>query len=199
MLEQLTEYVTGNPWTYGVVFAIAAIDAFFPLVPSETVLITAGTLSTGGDLLWYGVIPAGALGAFAGDNFTYMLGATLGERAALRLTGERGRRRLAWARRLLDEHGALIIITARFIPGGRTATMLAAGTVEMTWRRFVLYDAVAVTVWSTYSTMIGYLGGTAFEENLWLALGLGFGIALAVAALIEAGRRWRHLLQGKKG
>jgi membrane-associated protein len=190
--DRVTEYVSESPLTYGVLFLVSALDAFFPLVPSETAVIAAGTLAATGDLFLWAIIPAAALGAFAGDNVSYGLGAVFGERAAKRLfRGEKGRRRLRKAQSLLDRYGALVIVLARFIPGGRTATTFAAGTLDLTWRRFALYDAIAVTVWAVYATMIGYLGGTAFRENIWQALLLGFGIAIAVTALIELVRRVR--------
>jgi membrane-associated protein len=189
VFDRITEYVGGSPLTYGVVFAVSAIDAFFPLVPSETVVITAGTLAAGGGLLLYLVIPAAALGAFAGDNLSYALGDLFGERATKRLfSSEKGQLRLRQAQHLLDRYGAIVIIAARFIPGGRTATTFAAGTFDMTWRRFVLYDAIAATIWATYAGLIGYLGGSAFQE-IWKALALGLGIALAVAGVIEVVRR----------
>jgi membrane-associated protein len=190
--DRATEYVSESPLTYGVLFLVSALDAFFPLVPSETAVIAAGTLAGSGDLLLYLVIPAAALGAFAGDNVSYGLGALFGERAAKRLfSGEKGRRRLKKAQRLLDRYGAIVIIAARFIPGGRTATTFAAGTLDMTWRRFLLYDAIAATVWAVYAGLIGYLGGSAFREDIWKALALGFGIAIAVTAAIELVRRLR--------
>jgi membrane protein DedA with SNARE-associated domain len=190
--DRVTEYVSGSPLTYGVLFLVSALDAFFPLVPSETAVIAAGTLAGSGALLVYLVIPAAALGAFVGDNISYGLGAVFGERAAKRLfSGEKGRRRLSKAQRLLDRYGAIVIIAARFIPGGRTATTFSAGTLDMPWRRFLLYDAIAATVWAVFAGMIGYLGGSAFREDIWKALALGFGIALVVAAAIELVRRLR--------
>jgi membrane-associated protein len=190
--DRVTEYVSESPLTYGVLFLVSALDAFFPLVPSETAVIAAGTLAgTGGLLLWV-VIPAAALGAFVGDNVSFGLGSVFSERACRRFfSGEKGRRRLRKARRLLDRYGAIVIIAARFVPGGRTATTFAAGTLDMTWRRFLLYDAIAATVWAVYAGMIGYLGGSAFQEDLWKALALGFGIALAVTGAIELVRRLR--------
>jgi membrane-associated protein len=194
-LDRATDYVSGSPVTYAVVAAISAVDAFFPLVPSETAVITAGMLAASGDLWIYVLLPAAAIGAFAGDNITYAVGATLGERASGKLlSGEKGKRRLDWAQRQLDDHGALVIVAARFIPGGRTATTFAAGTLDLTWRRFAVYDAVACALWATYCVTIGYLGGSTFRKETWKALALGFGIALAVAGLIELARRiqaWR--------
>ncbi len=191
-LDKATDYVSGSPATYAVIAAVSAVDAFFPLVPSETTVIAAGTLASSGDLMLWAIVAAAAIGAFAGDNFTYGIGALFGERAAQKVSGEKGRRRMQWARRMLDEHGGVIILAARFIPGGRTATMLAAGTFEMTWRRFAIYDAVAVTLWASYAALLGYIGGAAFREETWKALALGFGIALAVGAVIELARRIRE-------
>src|ERR671918_518107 len=121
------------------------------------------------------VFAVSAIDAFVGDNISYALGDQLGERLADRLVS---RERLRWARRLLERSSALILIVARFIPGGRTATTFAAGTVDFAWRRFVVFDAIAVVVWATYAALIGYLGGAAFDEDIWKALALGFGIAL---------------------
>ncbi len=195
--DRATEYISESPLTYGVVFAISGVDAFFPLVPSETAVIAAGTLAGSGNLLVYLLIPAAALGAFAGDNISYALGAIFGERAAERLfKGEKSRRRLAWARRVLDRHGGPIIIAARFIPGGRTATTFAAGMLDMTWRRFAVYDAIGATVWAVYATMIGYLGGATFQDELWKALLLGFGGAIVITGAAEIVRRI-HARRGK--
>lgn len=193
-LDDVADYVSESPLTYGALFLVSGLDAFFPLVPSETAVIAAGTLAATGDLLLWAVIPAAALGAFAGDNVSYGLGALFGERAAKRLfRGDKGRRRLQRAQRLLDRYGVLVIVLARFVPGGRTVTTFAAGTLDLTWRRFALYDAIAVTVWAVYAAMLGYLGGAAFREDIWKALLLGFGIAVVVTGVIELVRRVRRV------
>ena len=36
--------VSGSDWSYLIVFAIAMLDAFFPVVPSEATVIAAGVL-----------------------------------------------------------------------------------------------------------------------------------------------------------
>lgn len=188
--DRVLEYVGDNPWTYAVVVGVSALDAFFPVVPSETVVIAAGTIAAGGDLLIYAVVPAAALGAFAGDNVSYFLGDRIGEPAAKRLfKGAKSRSRLRWAQRMLDRHGAAIIVAARFIPGGRTATTFSAGMLDLTWRRFAAYDAVAVSVWALYAGLVGFLGGAAFQDELWKALALSFGLALVLMVAVEGWRR----------
>jgi membrane-associated protein len=193
-LDWFVEAISGSPWTYGVLFAVAALDAIFPIVPSETAVITGGVVAAAGDLQIVFVILVAAAGAFAGDNATYAIGRFLGHGAAERIArGERGKRSLAWARRTLGERGALLIVVSRFIPGGRIATMLTAGLVDYPWKqRFLPADAAAALLWAVYSALVGYLGGKTFEEEPWKALVLAFGIAFGVAILVEGVRRLRH-------
>jgi membrane-associated protein len=187
----LLEFVSGSPWTYGLVLSLALLDAILPVVPSETAVITAGVVAAQGDLSIGVVLAAAAVGAFLGDNLTYWIGRRFGHRAAGRfLRGEKGRRALTWATNTLDERGGLLIVVARFIPGGRIATMLAAGTVGYPWlRRFVPYDAVAATFWACYAGLLGYFGGKAFQNSTWKALLVAFVIAGGIALAIEGMRR----------
>ena len=153
-------------------------------------VIPASVHSAQGHLLIAAVVPAAALSAFAGDHLSYFLGRFLGQRAARRITrGEKGARRLEWAQRALERRGAALIVVARFIPGGRTAATLAAGTLDMPWRSFALADAVAAVLWAVYASMIGYLGGSAFSEGGWRPLALSLGVAAALACALEAYRR----------
>jgi len=192
VFTSLTHAISGSPWTYAIIFGIAFLDAFFPLVPSETAVITGGVLAASGDLRIELVLVAGALGAFAGDNFTYALGRVFGTRLSGWLfRGDRGERSLEWVERNLDEHGVTLILVARFIPGGRTATMFMCGLTEYPWRRFVLLTLAAATAWALYAGLLGYFGGKTFEDNTLAGLLLAFAIAGAVALLIEVVRRVR--------
>jgi membrane-associated protein len=189
--QWLIDVVSGSPWTYGLIFAVAALDAVFPFVPSESVVITAGVLAAQGDLRLELIIPVAALGAMCGDNTSYLIGSRLGRPAARKfLRGERGKKALEWGEKTLTEHGGLLIVVARFVPGGRTATTFAAGTLEYPWRRkFLPYDAIAGCLWASYAALVGYFGGKTFEDSPWKALLLAFGIAFAVVIVVELIRR----------
>ena len=81
MFDQFTELVAGaSGWAYAVVFLVAFLDAILPVVPSETVVITAGVVAAGGDLRLGLIIVMAAGGAFAGDNFAYFPGRRYGAR-----------------------------------------------------------------------------------------------------------------------
>jgi membrane protein DedA with SNARE-associated domain len=77
----LVEDVMSSPWIYPLLFALAAVDGFFPLVPSETSVIAAGVFAAAGDPNLQLVILAAGLGAFAGDQVSYTVGRLAGSRA----------------------------------------------------------------------------------------------------------------------
>lgn len=93
-LESLTELISSSPWTYAVIFAVAALDAVFPIIPSESVLITAGVVAAVGELSITFVIATGAAGAFVGDSGAYVLGRAVNAKVKhLIVAGRRGARR----------------------------------------------------------------------------------------------------------
>ena len=196
MFDWLTHEVSQSALTYPVVGLSAAIDVLFPLVPSETIVITASVLAAQGDLLIWLIVPSVAIGAFIGDNLCYLLGRRIGDPIADRLfDDEKGQARLQWAEEALRRRGAILIGVGRFIPGGRTATTFAAGTLEMPYRQFATADALAASIWALYVSMLGYLGGETFKDSLWLPLLTSFAGAMAVGAGFEVWRR----LQSRRG
>lgn len=191
MFDQFTDLVAdASGWAYLIILVLAVVDVIIPIVPSETAVITAGVVASSGGLSLPLVLLVAALGAFAGDNLAYGIGATYGRRPNNRLTrGEKARRRVDWAKKQLDERGGELIAVARFIPAGRTAVTLSAGLTSFPWRRFAKYDAIAAVLWAGYASLLGYFGGRAFEEQAWKGLLLALGIAFAVTIVVE-GVRW---------
>ena len=189
----IADWVSGAWWSYPLIFAVAVVDAFFPLVPSETVVVIGGSLASSGDLSFLLVVLAGAAGAVVGDNISYGIGTLVGERTVKRwFSSENAHRRFEWAERTLAERGAYIIIIARFIPGGRTAVTFSAGYVHsLPWRRFIVYDVIAGTVWATYAASLGYFGGKTFEDHPFWGILIALGIALTLGLAVEAVRHLR--------
>ena len=187
MFGNLTELVAdASGWAYTIVFLLAFLDVFLPVVPSETAVVTAGVVAGAGDLSLAIVIVAAATGAFLGDNTSYLVGRRYGHRATDRFFGKgKGPERLDWAERQLNERGGELIVVGRFIPGGRTLVTLSAGTLHYPWGRFAFFDAVAAIGWALYASILGYVGGHAFERAPWKGLLLALGIAFAVTGSIE--------------
>ena len=194
LFDQFVQWVSGAWWTYPLVFAVSAIDAFFPLVPSEATVITAGVVAGAGDLSLPLIIVCAAAGAIVGDNICYGLGYWLGEERATALfaRNEKTRSAFEWASRQVQERGFYLIIVGRFIPGGRTAVTFSCGfTHAIRYRRFLLADVIAGVLWASYAALLGYVGGKRFEDAPWKGLLVAFGIAVAASGVIELARRLR--------
>jgi membrane-associated protein len=192
-LNNLIDFLTGSVWTYPILFGICLGDAVFPVLPSETAVIVCGIQAARGQLSLGWVIAVAALGAFAGDNASYAAGRWLGTPVVKRFfSGEVAKRRLDWADRFLKERGSYVLIVARFVPGGRTATTFTAGLVHLRWStRFAPYIFIAAILWASYGALLGYLGGRTFEKQPIYALLLALGIAGVITVGVELFRRAR--------
>jgi membrane protein DedA with SNARE-associated domain len=192
---------TGAAASYVIAVAVPALDAIFPVLPSESVIIALGVATAGStDPRIALLVACCAAGAFGGDNLSYLLGRRFGpwvERRFFR--GAAGARRRAWAERSLSRFGMQLIIVCRFFPGGRTAVTLCCGMMGYPRRRFVAAAAAAAAIWAGYSFFLGRLGGRAFEGNPWAGFAVAFGVTVAVSGLIEAIRRIRGRRPSRRG
>ena len=184
---------SSNWYFLAIIFAVAYLDSVVPIVPSETMVIIGGVAAGRGDQLLIAVIVAGAVGAFLGDTTAYLLGNRMSgfieRRAADR---PKLRRRLDWASDQIHTRGGLLLITARFIPGGRTALTITSGITNQPRRWFMGWVAIAGVIWASYAALLGYIGGQAFQDNHTLAFLVAFGAALGVTAVIEIVRHLRN-------
>jgi membrane protein DedA with SNARE-associated domain len=190
----LTSLQPDSGLSYAIALVIPALDAIFPVLPSETAVIALGVATAGStDPRIALLVACVAIGAFLGDNLSYLIGRWFGPWAERRFfSSGKGARQRAWAEQSLEKWGMPLIIVCRFIPGGRTAVTLCCGLIGYSHRRFMSATAVAAVIWALYSFFLGRLGGRAFENNTWAGLLLSVGITLVISALVEAVRRIRR-------
>lgn len=181
-----------SPWIYVIIFSIAFLDGFFPVVPGETSVIIAGASAASGNPNIALVFAAAAVGAFGGDHVSYAIGRFGFARIARKLKpGTKKKKAFDWAHDSLIKRGGMVLVVARYIPGGRTAITITSGALRYPLRKFGLFDSIAAVSWAIYSGTIGYIAGWYFEDRPLAALALGFIIAMTCAGIIELSR---HLL-----
>ena len=190
-MDALYDLLAQPPTAYLILFAIAAGDAVFPVLPSESAAILAGVLAAvEPEISLPAVLGAAAAGAFVGDSTSYALGRFGGRRAQQRFfDGPYARRGVRWACIELRRRGGTILLVARFVPGGRTGATFTSGLTKFHYGRFAFYTAIAACIWSLYAVLLGYFGGRVFHERPLLAVGVAFAVAAAIGVGSVAGRR----------
>jgi membrane protein DedA with SNARE-associated domain len=185
-------------WFHPLTALLVALDAPAPPVPSELFVIGSGAMAQLGTV---GLVPsllAAWLGCWAGDVGLYAL-------FRYRLTGLLDR--TTWGQRihrgilrLLDKAGPApsyaTLFVLRFISGGRTASMAAAGIASLPWRPFLLLSGAGALVWSGYMVGLGWVTGSATGLPTWasavVGMVLGTLAGLVIAGVIAVRRRSRE-------
>jgi membrane-associated protein len=198
VLTRLLGGVVGGPWLWIVIFAVVALDAVLPFIPSGTTITLAGVFAASGRLTLVALVAVASVAAFASDNLVYAVGRRAGPRLLARVgRGRRSEGMYQWVRRAMRDRTAHLIILGRYVPGARLAVMLAAGALRCPPSRFWPLDAVAATLWAGTAALTGYFGGTAFRDQPVLAIALALGTSAAIMGLIElGGRYWRRSTPG---
>jgi len=199
IITDLTDWldrISSHWWFLLIILTIAFFDSVIPIVPSETCVIIGGVAASQGNQSLLIVIATGALGAFLGDNTAFHLGFRASDRLARR--AERRPRfasKMAWAHQQIHSRGGLLLITARFVPGGRTALTLSCGATRQRRAWFIRWVVIATVIWATYAALLGRIGGEAFKDDHNKAFLFAFGLAIATNVIIEV---TRHYLKKRK-
>ena len=189
MLDALTTLLEAGaaaPWVLAVVLLVAVGDALFPPLPSEGVVVALAAVAVAGDGPHLPLLAlAAGVGAFLGDSLTFVVGRRYGPRDC---TGSAARAPAAcWATRRARSSaaGALVVLTARYVPLGRVAVNLTAGATGFPPRRFAGLAALAAASWAIWSVAVGALAGHWLDGNPLLGSVAGIALALGLGLAVD--------------
>jgi membrane protein DedA with SNARE-associated domain len=174
------------------VLLVVAGDGIFPVLPGETAIVAAAVLAASGTGHLGLVIAAGAVGAVIGDSVAFWVGrAGKGpiRRFVMRFAGED---RLLAAERMVRRNGPALVVAGRFLPGLRIAINMACGAGQMSYPRFLAFDSLGASIWSTQAALLGYFAGKAFADQIWVAFVVAFAVTGIVASIVAV-REKRHV------
>ncbi|WP_082581132.1 DedA family protein [Leifsonia sp. Root227] len=189
-VNELIAQTVSSPWIYLVVAVVVFVDAFFPPVPSESVVIAAAAASiTLGQPNIALIVACAAVGAIVGDNVTFAIGRGVGVTRFGWMRRPRMQAAVGWARAGLDRRAAVLLLTARYIPVGRVAVNLVAGASGFPRRRFFGLSVLAGLSWAAYSVTVGLLAGHWLHGNPLLGMLAGIAMGMATGVLVDVGMR----------
>ncbi|MBP2390864.1 DedA family protein [Aeromicrobium fastidiosum] len=189
MIDGISDFVlglAGSPWVYLVVLAFAAVDAFFPPIPSESAIVALAAFSASSgqpDLVLLGLAAVG--GALIGDHAAYGVGRWLGTDRFAILRRPAAVELIERAEAELDKRAASLILTARFIPVGRVAVNVTAGATRFRYHRFAPLAVMAATAWATYCVLVGLLAGSWVKDQPLLGAAGAIVFALLAGIVID--------------
>lgn len=160
------------------------------LLPGSTLCVFAGFLALHGkgDILL--LVSVAALGAFAGDLLSYLLGARF---SAPMLQSRILAKRLNLVRRaelFFADHGGKSVFFGRFFGPVRGFIPFVAGGAGMRPGAFVGYAVISALLWGMAYPGIGYLAGVSWQNvQKWSGR---FSLVILAALILTALWIWRR-------
>ena len=164
------------------VFGETAVFLGF-VIPGETAVVLGGVLASRGRVSLPLLMIVVVLAAVAGPIVGYEIGRRLGGR----MVGARPLRRVSGgverAQAMLRARGGTAVLIGRFVAVLRALMPAMAGTAQMSYRTFFIYNAVGGIVWGIGYCLLGYAAGSAYAA---IERRVGTGVAVAVAVVVVA-------------
>ncbi|MEM1243892.1 MAG: VTT domain-containing protein [Pseudomonadota bacterium] len=179
---------TMGHWVYALLFLIIFLESgaiITPILPGESMLFAAGSLSAVGALNRDLLFVLLAVAAVSGGFVNFFIGKYIGEKilASKRLNKLKGY--IQRTHDFYEKYGAMTILIARLIPIIRTYAPFVAGVAKMRTRVFSFYNTVGGIAWIGFFIYIGYFfGNIQFVKNNFSFFILGIIVVSIVTNLI---------------
>lgn len=179
------------------------IENLFPPIPSEVVLLFAGSLVAKGSLSLPGVVIASTIGSLIGALMIYAIGAWSDERIVRRLIRRYGRfilleeHELDTVLTVFIRYGPIMVLVGRVMPLIRSLISLPAGLKRMKMQQFLLFTLLGTVSWNAVLGGLGMWLGSRWPvvlrfvdqyETAVLWVGALFILAMVVWKMLQ----WRQ-------
>jgi membrane protein DedA with SNARE-associated domain len=187
-IEHLLGLVDPLVRQYGLIAVpvIITLESLGAPLPGESLLIFGSAMAERGNMSFPLLLLFAWLGGIIGDNIGYLIGRRLGRVVVLRYGDKIGitTNRLGQVEAVFARYGPLAVAFARFFNVLRQLNGVVAGTLEMGWWRFLLFNALGCALWVLTWGLIGYYLSAHVSNITRFAHGLGLFGAIIVAALV---------------
>jgi membrane-associated protein len=175
------------------VFGEAAIFVGFVL-PGETAVVLGGVLASRQQIDIVALCVLVVLAAIVGDSVGFEVGRRFGDRVLGWRPLRRHEVRLNGARTFLRDRGAFAVFLGRWTAFLRAVMPGLAGVSRMSYRRFLVFNALGGLAWGLTFCLVGYLAGQSYqvvEQRVGLAGAVITAVAVVLALVVWHVRRRR--------
>lgn len=150
-----------GPWALAGLAVVVFIESgvLFPFLPGDSLLVTAAILRHDLGLRVWLLLLVAAIAAVAGDQVGFWLGRRFGRGLFKDEARVLKTQYLHEAETFFAKHGPFALVLGRFVPIVRTYVPVAAGTADMTYRRFLSWNVLGAIGWVVSMVLVGVLLG----------------------------------------
>jgi membrane protein DedA with SNARE-associated domain len=158
---------TQGVFAYATVFLVLLACGLGVPLPEDISLILGGFLAHKGAASLPIMMAVGFAGILAGDSLIFHFGRKLGSNVGRKQGGFFARiitpEKRAKVEGLFEKHGQKIVMIARFMPGVRAVTYFTAGSVGMSYWRFIFWDGLAALASAPMFVFLGFHFGSELD------------------------------------
>jgi undecaprenyl-diphosphatase len=196
-LNNIISWIPIGGYYYFIVGLLCFVDslAFIGILyPGGLLIVGAGFLAANGKGDIVTIIIASAIGSFAGDIISYVIGARAGGAIMQRPWFKRRQNLLQKGQLYFAAHGGKSVFVGRFVGFLRPFIPFIAGSARMNPIAFTSYALVSSVLWGIASPGLGYIFGASWQMvQVWSGRFSLLFLFLATIFILNA-LFWRYLL-----
>lgn len=167
MFETLLDYFQGTPLSLWGPFIVLLLCGIGIPIPEDVVLITAGMLGEIDGRSWIQVSLLMYVGVVGGDSMIFFAGRHFGGRLLTTAWFQRifPAAKHAKVEGLFARYGAMGLFVGRFLPGLRAPIFFSAGSMKVSYLKFLCLDGFAALVSVPLFVWLGHWLWLKFEDD----------------------------------
>ena len=168
MFETLLDYFQGSPLSLWGPFGLLLLCGLGLPIPEDVVLILGGALGELDGRSWMKVSMVLYVGVLGGDTMIFFAGRHLGTRllASSWLQRILPPKKQIKVEGLMERYGSMALFIGRFLPGLRAPIFFTAGSMKVSYLKFLFFDGFAALISVPVFVWLGHWLWLKFQDDL---------------------------------
>lgn len=208
MLETLLNYFQNSPLSLWGPFIVLLLCGLGLPIPEDVVLIAAGVLGWIDERSWIEISALMYAGVIGGDSITFFAGRYVGGRVLTSKWFQKifSPQKQAKVVDFFDKNGSVGLFIGRFLPGLRAPIFFTAGSMKVSYLKFLFFDGLAALISVPVFVWLGHFLWEKFHDDIeefHRTLSrtheyAGWGAAALVGAVVAGFYVWRRKRRARK-